>query len=274
MAPSHSQGDLHRVDTDNVNLALKRYDDALTDYDKALQISPDFAEAWLGRGNVFFELNRPDEAQAAYDKALALNPELPNAWVARGNIDYGFLRYDQADVAYNKALALKPNLAEAWIGRGNVMDRLQRHDEAVVAFDNALLIDSDLNYVPGDRLYEKQFICDWTAHNAETANLLAGVRDGKLVSAPFPLLSIASSLGDQLRCAQLFNADKYPAMSPLWRGEQYKHDRIRIAYLSADFREHATSYLVADMSSATTRRVSRLQASHGFRTTIRICESA
>src|ERR1019366_10282577 len=64
---------------------------------------------------------------------------------------------------------------------------------------------------------------------------------------PFPLLSISSSLADQLRCAQLFISDKYPALPPLWRGERYKHDRIRIAYLSADFRDHATSHLVAGM---------------------------
>jgi predicted O-linked N-acetylglucosamine transferase (SPINDLY family) len=231
----------------NVNLELKRYDEAFEDYDKALQIKPDFAEAWLGRGNLSFELGRPDDAQAAYDKALALNPELPSAWVACGNIAYGFIRYHQADVAYNKALALRPELAEAWVGRGNVMDGLRRHDEAAAAYDKALMIDPGLKYVAGERLYEKQSICDWTAYDVETSNLLAAVRDGKPASAPFPLLSIPSSLADQLRCAQVFNADKYPAMPPLWRGERYKHDRIRIAYLSADFRDHATSYLVADM---------------------------
>ena len=231
----------------NVNIELKRHDDAFADFDKALQLKPDLAEAWLGRGNVFYELSRVDEAQAAYDKALAVNPDLAPAWVARGNIFYGFFRDEQAEVAYDNALELKPDLAEAWVGRGNVLDRLQRHDEAAAAFDKALAIDSGLKYVAGGRLYEKQFVCDWTAHDAETARLLAAVREGKFASAPFPLLSISSSLADQLRCAQLFISDKYPALPPLWRGERYKHDRIRIAYLSADFRDHATSYLVADL---------------------------
>jgi len=231
----------------NVNLALKRYDEAFADYGKALQIKPDFAEAWLGCGNLSFALNRSDEAQAAYDKALAYNPELASAWVARGNVDYGLFRYDQADLAYNKALALRPNLAEAWVGRGNVLIRLQRHDEAVGAYDRALAIDPDLDYVAGDRLHAKQFICDWASLESDISRLLADVRDGRCACAPFALVSVPSSAAQALRCAQLFIADKFPKMPPLWQGERYKHDRIRIAYLSADFRDHATSHLVAGM---------------------------
>jgi protein O-GlcNAc transferase len=231
----------------NVNIELKRHDDAFADFDKALQLKPDLAEAWLGRGNLFYELSRVDEAQAAYDKALAVNPDLAPAWVARGNIFYGFFRYEQAEVAYNKALALRPDLAEAWVGGGNLLVRLQRHDEAVGAYDRALAIDPLLKYVAGDRLHAKQFICDWASLEPDISHLLADVSEGRFACAPFALVSVPSSAAESLRCARLFNADKYPALPPLWRGERYKHDRIRIAYLSADFRDHATSHLVAGM---------------------------
>ena len=51
-------------------------------YDKALALKPDFAEAWLGRGDVFKKLKRHVEAFAAYDKALAIKPDLDRrlAW--------------------------------------------------------------------------------------------------------------------------------------------------------------------------------------------------
>ena len=63
-------------------LKLKRYDEAIVAYDKALALKPDLAGAWLGRGNVFYDLKRHDEAFAAYDKALALKPDLAKglAW--------------------------------------------------------------------------------------------------------------------------------------------------------------------------------------------------
>ncbi len=70
-------------------------------------------------------LKRYDEAFAAYDKALALKPDLADAWLGRGNVFYALKRYDEAFAAYDKALALKPDLAEAWLGRGNVFTRTQ-----------------------------------------------------------------------------------------------------------------------------------------------------
>ena len=70
----------------------------------------------------------------------------------------------------------------------------------------------------------------------------------KANSNPFALLGISSSSDDQFRCAKLWVAEMYPpSQKPIWRGEQYRHDRIRIGYVSADFRQHATSYLMAGM---------------------------
>ena len=232
----------------NVNLTLKRYDDACAAYDSALKLKPHLAEAWIGRGNLFYNLWKFDEAGAAYDKALALNADLAGAWVGRGNVLYARFRYDEAQVAYEKACALKRDLAEAWVGRGNVFSKLRRHADAFAAYDAALAIDPDLKFVQGDRLHAKQDLCDWTVFEADAARLVAAIREGKSASVPFALLSIAAaSAADQLCCAKAFVADRYPTVSPLWQGERYKHDRIRVAYLSRDFREHPVSFLMAGM---------------------------
>jgi len=63
---------------------------------------------------------------------------------------------------------------------------------------------------------------------------------------PFTLLPLAASAMDQLRCAEAFVGDQ-AAFPPIWRNEIYSHDRIRVGYLSADFREHPVSYLAAGM---------------------------
>ena len=48
--------------------------------------------------------------------------------------------------------------------------------------------------------------------------------------------------------ARAYTASKYPPHAqPLWTGERYRHDRIRVAYLSADFHDHATAYLMAEL---------------------------
>jgi len=226
---------------------LKRYDEALAAYDRAVALKSDLDEAWLGLGNIFYNLKRYNEAALAYDKAVTLRPDFAEAWTGRGNVFYDLKRYDDAAAAYDKALALKPDVAEAWAGRGNISASLEQHDDAVRAYDRALAINPDLKYVEGDRIQSKLFACDWTGLEADAAHLLQAVREGKSASVPFSILSIASSPADQLRCAELIVADKYVAMPPVWRGERYHHDRIRLAYLSGDFREHAMSYLASGM---------------------------
>jgi len=72
------------------------------------------------------------------------------------------------------------------------------------------------------------------------------VRSGKENASPFAFLAVGSSVEDQLDCAKLWVRKRYPpADKPLWRGETYKHGKIRVGYVSADFREHAVANLVA-----------------------------
>jgi protein O-GlcNAc transferase len=226
---------------------LKRYDEALGAYDKALELKPDLANAWLGRGNVFTELKRYDEALAAYEKALAFRPDLANAWLGRGNVFAELRLHDEAFTAYDKALALKPDLAEAWLGRGNVATDLKRHDEAFAAYDKAFALKPDLQALEGARLHASMQLCDWSNFEASLDHLIKSMRERKATTAPFVPLGVTESPELQLQCARLWVSKKYPpAAVPIWKGEIYKHDRIRIGYVSADFHEHATAYLMAE----------------------------
>lgn len=89
---------------------LKRHDEAVAAYDKALAIKPNLAEAWLGRGHAFNDLQRRDEAFAAFDRALTIDPALAEASFCKARIlDFEFQsarmraaekRYDDAETAY------------------------------------------------------------------------------------------------------------------------------------------------------------------------------
>ena len=89
-------------------------------------------------------------------------------------------------------------------------------------------------------------LCDWTNLDTECVHLNLSLSHKKANTDPLTFVSISSSPKDQLQCARLWIAEKFPlSQKPIWRGEQYNHDRIRIAYVSSDFREHAVSYLTA-----------------------------
>ena len=228
----------------NVFYEQLRFEEGLAACDMALASKPGFAEAWLGRGNCLLGLKRPDEALDAYDKA----GELAESWVGRGNVCYELQRYQEAAAAYDKALTLKPRLAEAWTGRGNVLREFKQYDEALAAYDMALSIKPDLTSAESARINVKNCSCNWAGLEADCARLISSVRNGNANAGAFEFLAIPSSADDQLDCAKLWIKVKYPASSErLWQGERYVHDRIRVAYLSSDFRQHPVSYLAAGL---------------------------
>jgi protein O-GlcNAc transferase len=225
---------------------LRQYEEAIRDFDQAIALAPNYSEALCNKGKSLGFLDRHDEASAAYDKALSFKPDFAEAWLGRGNGFYELRRYDEAFAAYDKALALKPGLAEAWLGRGNVFTELRRYDEAFAAFDKALALKPELVGVEGSRLHSKMQICNWQGFESDCNHLIESVRDNKPNTDPFAFLSINSSVEDQYNCATMWVSQRRPpANRPLWEGQLYKHDRIRIGYVSADFRQHPVAYLIA-----------------------------
>ena len=232
----------------NVLQGLKKFEAAIVSYEKAVSLKPQFPEAYINLGDVFAGLKDRDKALAAYDKALSLNPNLEGAWFGRGNVFHDLKSYDEAFAAYDKALSIKPDLADAWLGRGNVLHELKRFDEAVAAYDKALSIKPDLEGVEGGRLHGKMQLCDWDNLDDDIASLTASVRDGKANCSPFALLALTDSPDDHLRCAQAWVTAKFPQVPESPRREfSAPHDKIRIGYVSTDFRNHPVALLFAEL---------------------------
>ncbi len=231
----------------NLLYELKRFDDALTAYDKALARKPALADAWLGRGNVCGALKRYDDAFAAYDRALSIRADLAEAWLGRGHVFVALKRYADALVAYDKAVSIRADLANAWLGRGHVLVTLKRYEDALAAYDRALSLEPDLVGLEGERIECKLNLCDWTKFEAECDHLVQSVRDGKANTEPFAFLKIGSSVEDQFNCARSWIQKRYPPRDgqPAWRGEPDKSGKIRLGYVSADFRQHPVASLVA-----------------------------
>ncbi|MGH6684316.1 MAG: tetratricopeptide repeat protein, partial [Pseudolabrys sp.] len=231
---------------------LKRFNEALACFDKALVLRPNDAGFQGNRGNALHELGRLGEALAGFDRALAIRPNKAEFHYNRGNILCDIGRRDEALASFNKALAIKPNDTEFLHNRGNVLLDLGRFEDAFADYDRAWGLDPALKYLEGARLYTKMHLCDWDNLAAETALLLINVRKGAPASLPFPVLAMDTTSADQLKCVQVYTADQYPAAdqsaaeSGAGHGRRL-HERIRVAYLSADFHNHATAQLTAGL---------------------------
>src|SRR6185295_6230044 len=105
----------------------------------------------------------------------------------------------------------------------------------------------DYEYAQGRLVECRLHCCDWTDFAQDAAHLERAVAAGERTIAPFAFLAVSHSAALQLECARIFVADKTPPCAPLWTGERYGHDRIRVAYLSADFREHPLTHLMMEL---------------------------
>jgi predicted O-linked N-acetylglucosamine transferase (SPINDLY family) len=232
----------------NVLRTLGRLDAALDAYGAVLALDPRHGAARNNRGNVLMRLHRYDEALADYRAALAVDPGNVEALCNCANLYSERRSFHEALTVYNQVIAANPNLSRAYQGRARVLFELGRHDESFRDYDTAFSLEPDLPYLEGFRLHLKLHICDWSNLDSELSRLNRHVREGKPASEPFPLLPTYASAEEQLSCARVFAADRYPPSEiPLWRGERYEHDKIRVAYMSGELREQATAYLTAGL---------------------------
>src|SRR6516162_9934171 len=227
---------------------LKRLDDALASYDKAIALKPVSAEAFNNRGNALQELKRLDDALASYDKAIALKPDYAEAFNNRGLALRELKRLEEALASYDRALGLKPDYAEAFNNRGVALQELKRLEEALASFDRALAAKADHAHAFSGAAACVIRLCDWDRRMWFARELGLHISGKKSIIAPFLLLGYGGKPELQLQCARNYIDDKVPLVPrPFWTGATWRHDKVRIAYLSADFHRHATAYLMAEL---------------------------
>ena len=228
-----------------VLMALKRHADALASFDAALALKSDNAETWNNRGNALLELDRLTESLASFDQAVALKPNHADVWNNRGVALRRLQRHGEALDSFTKALSIKPDDVRALSNRGGLFILLRRFEDAVSDYEKVLRLDPDYPYAPGNLLQCRLQCCDWRNLESEKAAVLQGLEARRPVITPFQFVAWGSSAAEHLRSARLWLEHEGAALSAPSRREKYRHRKIRVAYLSADFRMHATAFLMA-----------------------------
>ena len=232
----------------NALCELKRYDEALASYDKAIALKPDYAEVLNNRGNALRELNRLDEALASYNRAITLRPDYAEAHTNRGNALLDLKRPEDALASYDRALTLRPDYAEALNNRGNALRELNRLDEALASYDRLLAVQADHAHAFSGAADCAMKLCDWDRRTRFATDLCTHVSGKKSIVSPFMLLGYGGDPALQLQCARNHIENMIPSPPPpFWSGQTWRHDKVRIAYLSADFRSHAIASSTAEL---------------------------
>jgi tetratricopeptide (TPR) repeat protein len=119
---------------------MKRHGEALHNFDRAVALQPNHAEAHNNRGAVLQKLRRLAEARASYDRAIALKRDYANAFYNRGSLLKQMKQYDAALADFDAAIALNPSHVETHNNRGVLLQEMKLYAGALASFDRAIAL--------------------------------------------------------------------------------------------------------------------------------------
>ncbi|MCC6194793.1 MAG: tetratricopeptide repeat protein [Burkholderiales bacterium] len=224
-----------------------RHQEALAEYEHAISLDPRHVDAMINRANLLRGMGRIHDAIAGYERILEMAPNLAQVWYSLGHILHSSGRSEDAILAYERALDDDPNHVGALHNLGILQSEERRFDRSAECYQRILAVAPGYPHADGNLADARAQICDWRDRPQLIERVEDGVRRGHPACVPFVLLGLTDDRAMQAACAATHVADRHPPCGALWRGETYRHDRIRVAYVSADFREHAVAFLMAGL---------------------------
>ena len=227
---------------------LKQYEAAVESYDRAIAMQSNFSEAYSNRGAALRELRRFDAALASYDHSLAIKPDAAHDHSNRGAVLQELNQLDLALESLRLAITLNPYDARAHHRLGLALKDANQIEAAAESYENALRIEPDCEYSFGTWLDTKMHLCRWHGIEEDILELRQKLSESKKVAHSFHVLALCDSLAVQRRAAEIWVADKHPANDSLGMiARRAVSKKIRLAYFSADFHNHATTCLMAEL---------------------------
>jgi predicted O-linked N-acetylglucosamine transferase (SPINDLY family) len=200
-------------------------------------------------GSALQKLGRLEEAVERLSDALRLKADIPEALNCLGMIFYRQGKLDESIETYKRALHIKPEFPEALNNLGKALQDSGQLDAAIERYSESVRLLPGFAVGWSQLSVAKKYACDWVDSSACERRVLEDLRAGNpSVISPFAVLILDSSPQDQLTVGRKWA--KYVGTScaaPLPPAAPKTEQRIRIGYLSADFRRHATAFLATGM---------------------------
>ncbi len=234
-----------------------RPDEAIACYRKALALKPDAPEVHYNLGVTFKAQGKLDEAIACYRKALALKPDFAEAHSNLGNVFLEQCKLNEAVACYNKALAINPDLVDTYSNLGIAFVEQGKRNEAVSCFRRVLELDPEHYTAQANMLHQLQHMCEWKDFESNIQAVRRAVFEVPSSARnridPFVFMALPGTTAEeQKRCAEKWVKSVFqPAVSLRNKlGFEFRrtpNNKISVGYLSADFRQHPVSFLMAEV---------------------------
>lgn len=244
----------------NTLLMVDRYEEAAGYYRRLLRILPtheDVRDALchclIALGNQTHASGHFVQAEACFEEASQINKQDAALLYNLANAQRELGKPAQAAKNYSKALQLSPHDADIHNNLGNVQRELGQLDLAIASYEQALSLNPELHHAKVHWVHQKQHICDWHGLDRAIDQIRAWVSSKPEAQiSPFAFLAMpGTSPAEQKQCADNWVRNRYAA--PMAQASQLNFQyrraskKLRIGYMSADFRLHPLAFLVTEM---------------------------
>lgn len=238
-----------------VSLAhLKRIDEAIDFYSKALLLLPQFTDALSNRALLYKFKGMWSSAAADLTFALSFKPEDVMARLELANVWADAKQPTKALEIYEQVLQLSPDLALAHFQKAKTLETVRDYSLCLEHYKRAYDIDPSLPFLKGSLLHSKMLVCDWIGLIDLAAEIEHDLENGLQSATPFGYQAIATDEALLKKCAEIYCQSFYPTKEdPLFKqhrtlgDKQSVNSRIKLGYLCGEFREHATAMLMTEV---------------------------
>jgi len=241
----------------NLGVVLKvsgRPNLAVESYKKAIELLPNYLGAHNNLGNALKQIGRLEEAVISYQNAIAIKPDYAEAYNNLGITFMSLERLDEAVKSYEMAISINSEYFDAHFNLGNAFSNKaarsidKRRHKALKSYSKAYKIRPNADYILGNMLFATIHLCNWSGLSGHLEGLTKKINNDQKTTGPFALMALIDDPKLQRKATEIYANDKFPISNVLPKIEHYpKHKKIRIGYFSADFHNHATMHLMAEL---------------------------
>lgn len=220
--------------------------DARRGYEAILARRPRYPEILNNLGVLLLQAGDPAGAAEVLRRAVAAKPGLASASSNLGAALKRQGRLPEAIAAYRRAIAAAPRMADAHYNLGHALVELQRLPEALEAYAAALGCDPGHRGARCSSIHQRRHLCDWRRFAEDAADLRALIDEGVAEVTPFDAMIFFDDPALQGASASRMSARQCFGIAPMPPRQPERRERLRVGYLSSDFRAHPVSWLLTE----------------------------
>ncbi|OGV76677.1 MAG: hypothetical protein A3I83_02620 [Methylotenera sp. RIFCSPLOWO2_02_FULL_45_14] len=246
----------------NTLLAVDRFEEAAGYYRRVLRAMPKKEDVRAALchcltllGNQAHAIGNFTQAETSFKEALQFNPQDAVLLYNLGNAQRELGKPAEAAKQYQKAIQINPNDADTYNNLGNVQRELGQLDLAIESYQKALQLNPQLHHAKVHLVHQKQHICNWQGLDNDIAEICHWVKTQPSAQiSPFAFLAMPGTTAEQQKiCANNWVKNRYAGLMQHRQQLGFTHHKqttpkkLKLGYLSADFRLHPLAFLISEL---------------------------